>query len=173
MGETTKDGMFTLISVECLGACVNAPMMQINDNYYVSRTTSFFYISALTVILTAFWAVSPTENIVLTFHRYQLVFGVSKRPVQYGSSRFSPSCSGNCKGCVMRRAFLRQLATKMLFGPVTRYPRAQRVLAQEATSEEAKLKSGLVRRLTTCISNMACMPCKTLVICKLVTSRYL
>ncbi|XP_078365515.1 NADH dehydrogenase [ubiquinone] flavoprotein 2, mitochondrial-like [Oculina patagonica] len=34
MGETTKDGMFTLSSVECLGACINAPMMQINDNYY-------------------------------------------------------------------------------------------------------------------------------------------
>ncbi|CAH3020434.1 unnamed protein product [Porites evermanni] len=34
MGETTKDGMFTLTSVECLGACVNAPMMQINDNYF-------------------------------------------------------------------------------------------------------------------------------------------
>ena len=40
IGETTKDGMFTLASVECLGACVNAPMMQINDNYYVSSTTS-------------------------------------------------------------------------------------------------------------------------------------
>lgn len=35
-GETTKDGKFTLIEVECLGACVNAPMVQINDNYYVS-----------------------------------------------------------------------------------------------------------------------------------------
>ena len=35
-GETTKDGMFTLIEVECLGACVNAPMVQINDDYYVS-----------------------------------------------------------------------------------------------------------------------------------------
>ncbi|KAK2559793.1 NADH dehydrogenase [ubiquinone] flavoprotein 2 [Acropora cervicornis] len=34
MGGTTKDGLFTLSSVECLGACVNAPMMQINDNYY-------------------------------------------------------------------------------------------------------------------------------------------
>ena len=33
-GETTKDGMFTLTEVECLGACVNAPMVQINDNYY-------------------------------------------------------------------------------------------------------------------------------------------
>ncbi|ROT63415.1 putative NADH dehydrogenase [Penaeus vannamei] len=34
VGETTKDGLFTLSEVECLGACVNAPMMQINDNYY-------------------------------------------------------------------------------------------------------------------------------------------
>jgi len=33
-GETTKDGMFTVTEVECLGACVNAPMVQINDNYY-------------------------------------------------------------------------------------------------------------------------------------------
>lgn len=36
VGETTADKMFTLIEVECLGACVNAPMVQINDNYYVS-----------------------------------------------------------------------------------------------------------------------------------------
>lgn len=34
-GETTKDGMFTLLEVECLGACSNAPMIQINDDYYV------------------------------------------------------------------------------------------------------------------------------------------
>jgi len=33
-GMTTEDGMFTLTEVECLGACVNAPMMQINDDYY-------------------------------------------------------------------------------------------------------------------------------------------
>ena len=36
VGETTGDGMFTLLSAECLGACVNAPMMQIGDDYYVS-----------------------------------------------------------------------------------------------------------------------------------------
>ena len=34
MGMTTKDGLFTLTEVECLGACVNAPMMQIGDDYY-------------------------------------------------------------------------------------------------------------------------------------------
>ena len=35
MGETTSDGMFTLAEVECAGACVNAPVLAINDNYYV------------------------------------------------------------------------------------------------------------------------------------------
>lgn len=33
-GETTADGQFTLSEVECLGACVNAPMMQIDDDFY-------------------------------------------------------------------------------------------------------------------------------------------
>jgi len=37
-GQTTKDGMFTLIEVECLGACVNAPMFQINDDYFEDLT---------------------------------------------------------------------------------------------------------------------------------------
>lgn len=37
-GETTADGKFTLVEVECLGACVNAPMMQINDDYYEDLT---------------------------------------------------------------------------------------------------------------------------------------
>ena len=36
-GETTKDGMFTLLQVECLGACANAPMVQINDDYFVEN----------------------------------------------------------------------------------------------------------------------------------------
>jgi NADH-quinone oxidoreductase subunit E len=34
IGETTADGMFTLVEVECLGACVNAPVLQVNDDYY-------------------------------------------------------------------------------------------------------------------------------------------
>lgn len=37
-GETTEDGMFTLSEVECLGACVNAPVVQINDHYYEDLT---------------------------------------------------------------------------------------------------------------------------------------
>ncbi len=37
-GGTTADGMFTLREVECLGACVNAPMMQIGDHYYEDLT---------------------------------------------------------------------------------------------------------------------------------------
>ena len=37
-GQTTKDDQFTLVEVECLGACVNAPMVQINDDYYEDLT---------------------------------------------------------------------------------------------------------------------------------------
>jgi NADH dehydrogenase (ubiquinone) flavoprotein 2 len=37
-GQTTEDGLFTLVEVECLGACVNAPMVQINDDYYEDLT---------------------------------------------------------------------------------------------------------------------------------------
>lgn len=34
VGETTKDGMFTLKTAECLGSCGTAPMMQVGDDYY-------------------------------------------------------------------------------------------------------------------------------------------
>jgi NADH dehydrogenase (ubiquinone) flavoprotein 2 len=34
-GETTKDGKFTVIEVECQGACSNAPMLVVNDDFYV------------------------------------------------------------------------------------------------------------------------------------------
>lgn len=37
-GQMTKDKMFSLLEVECLGACVNAPMIQINDMYYEDLT---------------------------------------------------------------------------------------------------------------------------------------
>ncbi|HEY0627051.1 MAG TPA: NADH-quinone oxidoreductase subunit NuoE [Allosphingosinicella sp.] len=37
-GQTTPDGLFTLSEVECLGACANAPMVQINDDNYEDLT---------------------------------------------------------------------------------------------------------------------------------------
>jgi len=37
-GGTTPDGKFTLSTVECLGSCGTAPMMQINDDYYEDLT---------------------------------------------------------------------------------------------------------------------------------------
>jgi NADH dehydrogenase (ubiquinone) flavoprotein 2 len=37
-GETTEDKLFTFTEVECLGACANAPMVQINDDYYEDLT---------------------------------------------------------------------------------------------------------------------------------------
>lgn len=38
LGETTPDGRFSMVEVECLGACVNAPMFQVNDDYYEDVT---------------------------------------------------------------------------------------------------------------------------------------
>jgi len=32
--QTSADGMFTMTEVECLGACVNAPILQVNDDFY-------------------------------------------------------------------------------------------------------------------------------------------
>lgn len=37
LGETTKDGKFTVVEVECQGACSNAPMMAIGDDFYVRQ----------------------------------------------------------------------------------------------------------------------------------------
>ena len=37
-GDSTKDGLFTIVEVECLGACVNAPMVQVNDDYFEDLT---------------------------------------------------------------------------------------------------------------------------------------
>jgi NADH-quinone oxidoreductase subunit E len=37
LGETTADGMFTLLEVECLGACDRAPVLMINDDHWHER----------------------------------------------------------------------------------------------------------------------------------------
>ncbi|MCZ6845698.1 MAG: NADH-quinone oxidoreductase subunit NuoE [Alphaproteobacteria bacterium] len=42
LGETSGDGVFTVVEVECLGACCNAPMVQINDDYYEDLTADNF-----------------------------------------------------------------------------------------------------------------------------------
>ena len=39
VGETTSDGMFTLKTVECLGSCGTAPMLQCGSKYYENLTT--------------------------------------------------------------------------------------------------------------------------------------
>ena len=39
-GQMTDDKLFTISEVECLGACVNAPMIQINDDYYEDLTVA-------------------------------------------------------------------------------------------------------------------------------------
>lgn len=41
-GDTSADGQFTLTEVECLGACVNAPIVQINDDFFEDLTVAAF-----------------------------------------------------------------------------------------------------------------------------------
>ena len=41
-GDTSDDNQFTIVEVECLGACCNAPMVQINDNYYEDLSETNF-----------------------------------------------------------------------------------------------------------------------------------
>jgi NADH-quinone oxidoreductase subunit E len=38
VGETTPEGQYTLLTVECLGSCGTTPMMQIDETYYESLT---------------------------------------------------------------------------------------------------------------------------------------
>ena len=40
--EVTKDGKFSWVEVECLGACVNAPMVQVGSDYYEDLTVESF-----------------------------------------------------------------------------------------------------------------------------------
>jgi NADH-quinone oxidoreductase subunit E len=39
LGETTRDGLFTLKGVECLAACGSAPVIQIDDRHYIENIT--------------------------------------------------------------------------------------------------------------------------------------
>ena len=47
--ETSADGMFTMTEVECVGACVNAPILQVDDDYYedMDRDNTLALIAAL------------------------------------------------------------------------------------------------------------------------------
>ena len=47
--ETSEDGLFTMTEVECVGACVNAPILQVDDDFYedMDREKTLALIAAL------------------------------------------------------------------------------------------------------------------------------
>ncbi|MGK9337601.1 NADH-quinone oxidoreductase subunit NuoE [Sinorhizobium meliloti] len=57
-GETTPDGAFTLSTVECLGACEMAPVMQVGDDYHGNLDTA-----RLDALLESFRAAERAANI--------------------------------------------------------------------------------------------------------------
>ena len=62
--------MFTLSEVECLGACVNAPMMQVNDDFYVSSSKGCFFVPVALLC----W-VHLAEEVVVRVRKYLFVIG--------------------------------------------------------------------------------------------------
>jgi NADH-quinone oxidoreductase subunit E len=60
-GKTTPDGLFTLTEVECLGACANAPMVQINDDNF--EDLSYDSMTAILNALENGEAVTPGSQI--------------------------------------------------------------------------------------------------------------
>ncbi|KAK9467882.1 thioredoxin-like [2Fe-2S] ferredoxin-domain-containing protein [Lipomyces arxii] len=60
-GQTTPDGLFTISEVECLGACVNAPMIAINDDFYEDLTADGI-VSVLKAIQTGTVPKAGPEN---------------------------------------------------------------------------------------------------------------
>lgn len=60
--------MFTLSEVECLGACVNAPMFQINDNYYVGYFIMFIcFVIKYSASYIIFFHLNYDVNLILIF----------------------------------------------------------------------------------------------------------
>lgn len=45
--EMSADGLFTMSEVECLGACVNAPMMQVNNEWFYEVKSSGYNINRI------------------------------------------------------------------------------------------------------------------------------
>jgi NADH:ubiquinone oxidoreductase subunit E len=73
-GETTKDGLFTLETVNCLGACALGPIMVIDGEYYGQMT-----IKKVSEILPKYGYVSPEEASPDISEEYAVGLKVSKR----------------------------------------------------------------------------------------------
>ena len=69
-GDITEDGKLSWLEVECLGACVNAPMVQINDDFYEDLTAE-----SLEQILKALRACEAVDT------------GPQKQPTRFGAGR--------------------------------------------------------------------------------------
>lgn len=50
-GDTTKDGKFTVVEVECQGACSNAPMIVVGDDFYVNYFQTYVMFAVLNLLV--------------------------------------------------------------------------------------------------------------------------
>jgi NADH dehydrogenase (ubiquinone) flavoprotein 2 len=71
-GQTTKDGKFTVIEVECQGACSNAPMMAIGDDFYVRDLAGWnVYLFLIALLPQEDLTVETTKKILDAFSKGQ------------------------------------------------------------------------------------------------------
>jgi NADH dehydrogenase (ubiquinone) flavoprotein 2 len=70
-GETTKDGKFTVIEVECQGACSNAPMMVVGDDFYVCVISPCFLPNLLLMGVQEDLTTASTKKILDSFAKGQ------------------------------------------------------------------------------------------------------
>lgn len=89
-GETTEDGLFTLSEVECLGACCNAPMVQINDDYFEDLTPE----TLIAVLETLKGGGTPKAGSQAGRHTSEPEGGLTTLIDVYGSDKPTPATLG-------------------------------------------------------------------------------
>lgn len=70
-GQTTKDGKFTVIEVECQGACSNAPMVVIGDEFYVRGSGQIVHLFLMVFSSQEDLTTETTKKIIDAFSKGQ------------------------------------------------------------------------------------------------------
>ena len=126
-GETTKDGKFTVIEVECQGACSNAPMIVVGDDFYVRPPSPVSHIPKTDAGVRASRRTSPRRRLA----KY------STRSRRARSPSLAPRAAGI------------QAKTQQVS------PRSQRRYAHIPRAFALRLTASLIRRSRTALESIA------------------
>ncbi|KAG6821170.1 hypothetical protein H0H93_005390 [Arthromyces matolae] len=88
-GQTSKDGKFTVVEVECQGACSNAPMIVVGDDFYVSQTIAARYSNIDFYVLQEDLTPTTTKKVLDAFSK-----GEKPKPGPQSGRRTSENSAG-------------------------------------------------------------------------------